>query len=59
MFPVQKYRGEEMFLMRKYYLIPPPTPLTKTEAFLTCSQMACAKGSWIQNGVQAEPQISL
>lgn len=31
----------------------------KTEGSLTCSQMACAKGSWIQNGVQAEQQISL
>jgi hypothetical protein len=31
----------------------------KTEGFLTCSQVACAKGSWIQNGVQAVPQISL
>lgn len=31
----------------------------KMEVFLTYSQMACAKGSWIQNGVQAEPQISL
>ena len=29
--------------MRKYYLILPPTLLMKTEGFLTCSQMACAK----------------
>jgi hypothetical protein len=45
--------------MGKYYLILPPTPLMKTEGFLTCSKMACAKGSCIQNGVQEEQQISV